>query len=45
MDWEMEIKDSGYLPEKGKPTEKIVKYAANNGFSNPVFSLTTVYRA
>lgn len=37
MDWEMEIKDSSYLPEKGKPTEKIVKYAANNGFSNPVF--------
>ena len=25
MDWELEIKDSGYLPEKGKPTEETVK--------------------
>ncbi len=26
MDWELEIKDSGYLPEKGKPTEETVCY-------------------
>ena len=26
MDWEPEIKDSGYLPEKGKPTEETVCY-------------------
>ena len=25
MDWEPEIKDSGYLPEKEKPTEETVK--------------------
>ncbi len=24
MEWEPEIKDSGYLPEKGKPTEETV---------------------
>jgi len=26
MDWELEIKDSGYLPKKGKPTEETVCY-------------------
>ena len=26
MDWELEIKDGGYLPEKGKPTEETVCY-------------------
>ena len=26
MDWEPEIKDSGYLPEKGKSTEETVCY-------------------
>ena len=26
MDWEPEIKDSGYLPKKGKPTEETVCY-------------------
>ena len=26
MDWELEIKDSGYLPEKGKPTEETICY-------------------
>ena len=26
MDWELEIKDSGYLPEKGKLTEETVCY-------------------
>ncbi len=26
MDWELEIKDSGYLPEKGKLTEETVYY-------------------
>ena len=26
MDWELEIKDGGYLPEKGKPTEETVYY-------------------
>ena len=26
MDWELEIKDSGYLPGKGKPTEETVCY-------------------
>ena len=25
MDWKLEIKNSGYLPEKGKPTEETVK--------------------
>ena len=25
MDWELEIKDSGYLSEKGKLTEETVK--------------------
>ena len=34
MDWELEIKDSGYLPEKGKLTEETVYFS----------SLTTVYR-
>ena len=26
MDWEPEIKDSGYLPKKGKPAEETVCY-------------------
>ena len=26
MEWELEIKDSGYLSEKGKPTEETVCY-------------------
>ncbi len=26
MDWELEIKDGGYLPKKGKPTEETVCY-------------------
>ena len=25
MNWELEIKDGGYPPEKGKPTEETVK--------------------
>ncbi len=28
MDWELEIKDSGYLPEKGKLTEETVYFSS-----------------
>lgn len=39
MDWELEIKDSGYLPEKGKPTEETVCYKIGGTYYGSVYLL------